>query len=141
MRLIVDASVATKWAVDEDGHAAAVSLVTADHELLVPDFVFVEIGNALWKKVVRQEISKEQAVLAATEVRIAFSDLLPTVELAEPALMIALELGHPIYDCIYLAAAEEFQARVVTADRRLLSKIAGTRFSDLAVSLDDVGTK
>lgn len=135
MRLVVDASVAVKWAVVEEGHSDAIALALIDHEFLVPDFMFVEAGNALWKKVTRQEISKEQAMLAADEIRIAFSDLLPTVELSKRSLEIALELNHPIYDCVYLAAAETFDAIVVTADSRFLRVVASTVFGDLAVHL------
>ena len=137
MRLIVDASIAVKWAVDEDGHGDAVALVLAGHELLVPDFVFVEVGNALWKKVRRSEIDFDQAIAAAREIRIAFSELLPTVELTDRALAIALELNHPIYDCVYIAAAEEHDALLVTADKRLVKAVAATQFAGLAIALGE----
>jgi predicted nucleic acid-binding protein len=135
VRLIVDASVAVKWGVAEEGHAEAIALAAMDHEFLVPDLVFVEVGNALWKKAIRGEISRQQAVVVASEIRIAFSSLLPAVELAERALSIAMELNHPIYDCVYLAAAEEYQGIVVTSDSRLLRIVASGPFASLVVSL------
>ena len=43
---------------------------------------------------------------------------LPIEPQLEPALKLAMEIGHPIYDCIYLALALHHQTHVVTADRR-----------------------
>ena len=36
----------------------------------------------------------------------------------ERALSLAVEIGHPIYDCVYLALALHHETHVVTADRR-----------------------
>ena len=38
------------------------------------------------------------------------------------ALAIAVELGHPVYDCLYLACAESADATLVTADDRFAAK-------------------
>jgi len=43
---------------------------------------------------------------------------LPAETYVAPALRLALELGHPIYDCLYLATAIRHGTYVVTADRR-----------------------
>ncbi len=40
------------------------------------------------------------------------------------ALEIAIAIGHSIYDCIYLALADQEDCRVVTADRRLPNAVA-----------------
>ncbi len=49
----------------------------------------------------------------------------------------ALSLGHPAYDAIYLACAEESDAILVTADSRLARKIEGTPLAPLVATLDD----
>jgi predicted nucleic acid-binding protein len=38
------------------------------------------------------------------------------------ALKLALELNHPLQDCIYLALAERFDAPLVTADEKFAAK-------------------
>ena len=38
-------------------------------------------------------------------------------------------LHHPVYDCFYLAVSEALDAPLVTADGRLLARVAGTSFS------------
>jgi predicted nucleic acid-binding protein len=137
MIVIVDASVAIKWAVDEDGHTDAVALIESGHEFLVPDFLLLEVGNALWKKVRRLEISSEQAVAALGAVSDTLSGLVHSWTLADRALAIGIEIDHPIYDCVYLAAAEEYGAKLVTADARLLRAAAQSSFADRITSLSE----
>lgn len=48
---------------------------------------------------------------------------MPTRRLIAPATDLAVRLGHPAYDCIYLALASEQRLRFVTADRQLLHRI------------------
>jgi predicted nucleic acid-binding protein len=57
------------------------------------------------------------------------------VSLAGRALEIAAELRHPAYDCFYLALAQERRAQLVTADRRLISRLAGTPWQENTISL------
>jgi predicted nucleic acid-binding protein len=137
MILIVDASVAIKWAVDEDGHDDAVALIAGGHDFLVPDFLLLEVGNVLWKKVRRGEIGREQATAALAAVSDTLSGLVHSWSLADRAFQIAMQIDHPMYDCIYLAAAEEYDATLVTSDDRLLRVIASGPFASLAVPLAD----
>ena len=61
------------------------------------------------------------------------------------AARIAIELGHPAYDCMYLALALRIGTEVVTADNRFISAVAGTRYKPVVVPLgeffgeDDIG--
>ena len=41
-------------------------------------------------------------------------------------------LDHPVYDCLYLALAEAEDARLVTADQRLLTRLRGSAWEELA---------
>jgi predicted nucleic acid-binding protein len=56
------------------------------------------------------------------------------------ATAIALELDHPAYDAVYLAAAEASDLRLVTADGRLIRKIreSQNRFSQRLVALSEI---
>lgn len=60
MSLVVDASVALKWFVPDPGHEAALAILKADDaepQLLAPDWLLVEVANALWKQWRRQAIT------------------------------------------------------------------------------------
>jgi predicted nucleic acid-binding protein len=64
-------------------------------------------------------------------------DLSPTGPLLPRAMEVARRLDHPVYDCVYLALAEREHAAFVTADHRLLRRLASRK---LDVPVVDVRT-
>lgn len=135
-RLVVDASVAVKWVVAEEGTAEAVSLLSVG-QLAAPDLLMAECANILWKKVVRSELAPDEAVLAARLLQQADIELYPTRSLLEPATQIAVDLNHPAYDCIYLALAMDNRWRLVTTDARLIAKARDAGIGELLLSLEE----
>ncbi len=121
MTLVVDASVAAKWVLEEDGSDRAAALRGTGDDLIAPSLVVAEIGNAIWKRAVGQELSARDAVRALETAIRLFARLVPPAELAARATEIAIELRHPIYDCFYLALAEREHCALATADRRLVA--------------------
>ena len=116
--LVVDASVGVKWVVDEIGSEMATALI-AGRRLLVPDLFWVETANALAAKVRRSELSRAQAQDAWQDLSRAPVMSRPvTPDSLAPALGLAQDIGHPVYDCLYLAMAVAEKCHVVTADRR-----------------------
>ena len=121
-KFVIDASIALKWVVQEDGTNQA--LVLRQHaKLIAPDLLVPECANILWKKVQRKELTRDEALLAARLLQGAEIELLPTRSLLEQAARIAIELDHPAYDCLYLALAMENGCRFVTADERFIRKL------------------
>ena len=135
MRFVVDASVAVKWVVVEDDHDLARALIAARHDLIAPDFLLLEVGNVLWKKVRRKEISADQAGVALEGIRVLFGEIVPGQPHIARALSLALELDHSVYDCLYVAVAEHEGAQLVTADDRLLECLAPSAHAGLATRL------
>jgi predicted nucleic acid-binding protein len=105
--------------------------------LIAPELLVAACANILWKKVRRSELSKDEAFLAAGLLEGADIELLPTRSLLGAATRLAIQLDHPAYDCLYLALAAQNDCRFVTADERLLRKLAGRRspYRDRAMSL------
>ncbi len=134
MTLVVDASVATKWVLAEDGSDRANALRDAPR-LIAPSLLAAEVGNALWKAVRRGDVAREDAVAALRSLLVPFDELVPSEALHTRALELAIELRHPIYDCFYLAPAERENAPLVTADRRLLDAVKETRLQNLVTPL------
>jgi predicted nucleic acid-binding protein len=120
--LVIDASIAVKWVVEEEGTAQALVLHQGT-KLIAPELLVAECANILWKKAARGELSNEEALLAAKLLQSAEIELLPMRSLFEAATGLALELDHPAYDCIYLALAIETDCPFVTADERFLRKL------------------
>jgi predicted nucleic acid-binding protein len=138
-RLVVDASIAVKWVVPEtDSNRAEVLL---DHALVAPDLLFAECANILWKKLRRGELTDEEAGIAAQTLEQANIAVVSTKRYLARAVAIAAELDHPAYDGIYLAVAEAFGLRLVTADARMIRKVnqAPSRFRPMLAALAEIG--
>jgi predicted nucleic acid-binding protein len=118
---VIDASIAIKWVVEEDGTAEALALRRS--RLIAPQVLVVECANILWKKVQREELLKEEALLAARLLQGAEIELLPMQSLLETAVRMSIEIDHAAYDCVYLALAIDNKCQFVTADERFLRKI------------------
>ena len=74
--LVIDASIAVKWVVDEDGTPEALAL-RQRAKLIAPELLVAECANILWKKVQRDELLKQEALLAARLLQGAEIELLP----------------------------------------------------------------
>jgi predicted nucleic acid-binding protein len=119
--VVIDTSVAVKWVVPDDGfgieRGAEAALALLADELLAPDCIMGEFANALFKKVRRSEIGEEQA-RAAFAILPETVALFPTATLVEPALDLALDIVHPVHDCIFLVGAIQRGVPLVTADMK-----------------------
>ncbi|WP_109117935.1 type II toxin-antitoxin system VapC family toxin [Azospirillum sp. TSO22-1] len=136
MTCVIDASVALKWFVDEEGSLRARSLVASGMDLIAPDLVVAEVCNAAWRLVRVNVLPEGEEVRIANRIGLAFSRLWPLDGLAPLAVSMARELGHPIYDCFYLALAEREMCRVATADLRFIERVAGSPWQDRIVHLE-----
>ena len=130
MNVVVDASVAIKWVVNEPLTGSALGLFGRGHRMTAPDLLLVECGNVLWKKVRRGELSRPYGDRAMALLRSFAVDLAPTAALLDDALNLAHEIAHPVYDCLYLAAAQGARGIVVTADRRFFEAVSSTHLND-----------
>jgi predicted nucleic acid-binding protein len=63
--------------------------------------------------------------------------LLPNVDDIEAATKLALELQHPLPDCLYLAASERLGIALITADRAFARR--AERRSQLVQLLEEAG--
>lgn len=140
---VIDASIAVKWVVEEEGTQEAL-ILRQRAKLLAPELLVAECANILWKKVRRDELSKEEALLAARLLQAAEIEMLPTRSLLEAAARTAIELDHPAYDCLYLALAITRDCRFVTADERFVRKLRERRrirLRDRVITLTDAGNE
>jgi predicted nucleic acid-binding protein len=135
MTMVVDASVALKWYLDEDDSEQALALLVSDERLIAPDLIVAELCNGAWRLIRRGELREEQLGIIARRAPDAFAALRSSAELAARAAAIALELDHPVYDCFYLALGEAENAPLVSADRRLIARTRETAFAPRCILL------
>jgi predicted nucleic acid-binding protein len=140
--LVIDASIAVKWIIEEDGSGHAVGL-RYRYRFAAPDLLMAESSNVLWKKAQRGELTPAEAIMAARLLARADIELFSTRNLLETATSLAIDLGHPVYDCIYLALAQKSQWRFVTADKSYLRIVSEKKpeHAELCVSLDQLHPK
>ncbi len=136
MTLVVDANVVIKWFVDENLRDQARHIFEYQLELTAPEFVLAEVANIAWKKARRNEIDKDQARFIVESLPKYIPFLIPTRDLIEAATRLALNLDHPVYDCIYLACAQGFGSGV-TADRKFFERVEKSAYAGLLKFIDD----
>jgi predicted nucleic acid-binding protein len=123
--------------VEETLHDKARHLLKYQREIQAPDFILIEVANVAWKKAVRKEISTDQVWTIVHMIPQFIPLLLPSSKLLERTTELAVELTHPIYDCLYLACVEEENDALVTADKRFFNKISNSRIGGQIRFLDD----
>ena len=125
--MIVDASVAFKWLVEEPDSDIALSWLR-HADLKAPPILLAEVGNTLSKRIRGGELKAG----GAPERLARLGDMLVTVEGGMPvalALTMSLELIHSFYDCLYLALAETLDEQLLTADQVFVKKCEASRWS------------
>ena len=134
--MIIDASVAFKLIVEEPGSEEAIGWIGRT-DLVAPSLVHAEVGNALWKRVQRHEIADDGEMGERLADLARYLRTVDETPVMPRALRLAVDLEHPIYDCIYLALAEQVGDELLTADRRFLAAVAST---DHASRVRELGT-
>ncbi len=141
MRLVIDASVAVKWLVEEEGSAVAGRLLSGDHELFVPRLLASEVGNALWRKVRTGQLERSRAgTLAAAMPEMAVR-WMEDEDVSADAVRLSLALDRPVYDCVYLALAHRIGATLVTADTRFANVLSGTEHGGTVLMLGSLDSE
>ena len=126
--MIVDASVALKWFLDEPMQAEARMLI-AREDLSAPDIVVAEVLNGLRKAIRDLRISLPLAREAIAKVELAIPNIIPSMFVAERALEMSIALNHHINDCIYLGLAVVMDSQMVTADAVFSKAAARTKWA------------
>jgi predicted nucleic acid-binding protein len=129
--LVLDASVALKWAIpsaQETLTSESLQLlqryVAGEINFIVPDVFWVEIGNVMWKGVRQRRWPQTAAENAASAIRERDFFTVSSLVLLPEALWIAFVHNRSVYDCLYIALAIQFKIEMVTADERLANATA-----------------
>lgn len=142
MNKVIDASVLIKFYVPEILFDRAEVLFGRAEKgeilLIAPDLIYPETGNILWKKHRLKE-------LTATEVKeiIEGIESIPIkIEPSKPLLRLAVDLAVvyniTVYDALYLAIAQIYESKVITADKKLTNVLKNTFLEGNVVWLGDM---
>lgn len=121
--VVVDASLAFKWLVEEENSDRATTLTRLwddqGIQLAAPPLMPFEVANALYRRVLRGELTVAVAAGLIQDLMSLGVALHATPSLHSRALELASRLSQgAVYDAHYLALGESLGCEVWTADRR-----------------------
>ncbi|MCC5823398.1 MAG: type II toxin-antitoxin system VapC family toxin [Phycisphaerales bacterium] len=136
--VVVDASVAVKWFLPEEGSDQAETLLGGKFRLIAPDLLWTEVANVLWKIARRGSIMADEAHQMLRDASAMPVEITESLPLLPEALRIATSADRSVYDSLYIAMAVQEKANVVTADQRLANALTNTEWASRVVPIDDM---
>ena len=130
---LLDTSVAVKWFVTEEDSQRPLDLQQAhirdDLQLHAPDILLMESANAL-----RYAGLSEERILQNLETVPALGvEIIPfSFDVLNSAVSLSLQHDVTVYDAYFLALAQTMEIPLITADRKMLSRLTA---EDGALSL------
>jgi predicted nucleic acid-binding protein len=124
---VVDASLAVKWMLWEADSGDALAFLSSGGDLVAPDLLFIEVAGAIVRRGNENKAMQADALRALEKWTIAWSDhVVKNYRVTQRRLFtaskLALQIGNPLKDCIYLVLAMELKCDLVTCDARFRSK-------------------
>jgi predicted nucleic acid-binding protein len=126
--IVIDASVGVKWFLNQTGWQAALDVLTNNFgTIAAPDLFGIEVSSALVReanmhKDIIPDMQGAIGQLASLIDSLAIEQFATTAEALKSAANLAIDLGHPLKDCLYLALAMELDCELVTCDARFAEK-------------------
>jgi predicted nucleic acid-binding protein len=120
--VVLDASVAVKVFITEEGSDEAREFVLSGIRLVAPELILVELAHVAVKRLRRGDIARSLADSMVSSAASLLHELVPTVEVVARAFALAADHGFSAYDALYLALAEARDCDLVTADLRLIAR-------------------
>jgi len=125
---VLDTSVALKWFFDEEYSQEAMIYLENPSQLFAPNYMLIEFDNVVAKNVRIGDLDPGPARLMRDAIRQLPIQYRDVFKLVNSAFEIALQTRRALYDCFFLALAEELDERLLTADRRFYDGIPAGHF-------------
>jgi predicted nucleic acid-binding protein len=123
MKLCLDACVALSMLLPEKDTDAALALRedfrNRIHDLVAPDSLPIEIAHALTRAERQGKIDAGSGQFLFDGFLDACPPLYPYFDYIDRAMQLSSKLRIGVFDCLYVALADELECQVVTSDQRL----------------------
>ena len=134
----IDTNALLKQVLDEDYSDVVREIVSLHRasaiQLIAPDYILVECANVLWQKVRRGGLHIDELMPSFAALQAVGVNLVPQGELLEEALLFAANTGVAVYDALFCVLARRENAPLITADRPLVDRLAGSEVRALALA-------
>lgn len=124
MKDVLDSSTAFKWVVAEVHTDKALRLRddfrNGLREFLAPDVFPVEIAHSLTRAERQGRITPAQGIVFLGDILSGLPQLFPSLSLLPRAYELSSQMRIGVYDCLYVALAEQEKCGLITADDRLV---------------------
>lgn len=132
MKYVLDASVAVKWVLPDSDSPQALAVRDGQHELISPDVFVAEVAHALTRAERKRVLEQGEASDGMADI-LAFAPVFySSLDLISQAIDLASKTRSSVYDCLYVALAEQEGCEFATADAKLLRNLASAPLRDLA---------
>lgn len=129
--VVVDASVALKWFLKEEGTEKALRILDELTTFIAPDLIFREMDSVLTKRVRTGYLSLNEALSLKKKIREIPCKTISYDQIEALAFELASTMPVTLYDACYLAPAIDFGTVLYTSDRRLVRGLKNTPFESI----------
>lgn len=126
--IVIDASVILKWYFTEQNSTKALELLgLPDGTLHGPDLLAIEVNATFVREANKDKARRDDAAAFIADFARKQTDGALTLQRPSPdgmakAAALAIDLGHPLKDCAYLALAMDLACPLLTADARFAKR-------------------
>lgn len=126
--IVVAASVAAKWFVQEEFSKEALSLLAEENELHVPDYFLIEMDSLFCKWIRRHLVTTKEASEIRESLRQFPLRQHSFLHFLDSAFTLANSTQASPYDCLYLATAIFLNGTFITADKLFYDRIRDSSY-------------
>lgn len=129
--MIIDTTVFAYALLHVEGkYDQAIAALASTDQIVVPDSLFAELGNVVWQWIEFQQLPLPTGLDTMRDAESLIDWVIPSSQIRDAALELAVIADHPFYDTLFIAAAIQIDTKVLTFDRKLANK-----FSDRVILL------
>lgn len=137
MRLVLDTSAATNIVLQTGQAPALMAILERADRVIAPSLMHSELGNALWKAVRFSGLDTAQAMNHYEDAIALVDEFILDETVMRLAIRNAVLHAHPVYDMVFVAAAQQHGCSLLSVDHKLMT-LARSMNPNLVVDVDGV---